>query len=209
MRTAARTAARLLAMACLALVVVNVRALESDRTQAVYVEAGSVEIDDKSGVGVYRQGVRFTQGSIRLFADEVTVYRENKLISKVVATGEPATIRQLLENDKGEMKAQAGKIEYIASKDRIYLYGDATLQQSGDQFKGDYIEYGLQQESVIARSEDTSEDRVKIIIQPQEPVKNGSENTDNTTVRSATGSEQQDSNGTLSGDEPPRVTDRP
>lgn len=198
-----RTAARLLSVVCLLLVVVSARALESDRSQPVYVEAGSVEIDDKLGVGVYQDNVRFTQGSIRLLADEVTVYRENKVISKVVAKGDPATIRQMLENGKGEMKAQADKIEYIASKDRIYLYGSATLQQSGDQFKGDYIEYGLQQESVIARSEDSSEERVKIIIQPQEPARSGSENADDAAAQAGASSEPQSSNDTAP------VTDQP
>ena len=200
-----RTAARLLSMACLLLVVFSARALEADRSQPVYVEAGSVEIDDKLGVGVYQGGVRFTQGSIRLLADEVTVYRENKMISKVVAKGNPATIRQTLENDKGEMKAQAGRIEYVASHDRIYLYGDATLQQSGDQFKGDYIEYGLQQESVVARSEDTSEERVKIIIQPQEPARRGSENVDGADAQTGAASEGR----AAPGDKADEVTERP
>ena len=161
-------AVRIVCLMVLLLPALAVQALEEDRFQPVYVEADSVEIDEKLGVGVYKGAVRFVQGSIELFADEVTIHREQKEISKVIAKGDQASVRQQLGGAKGEMKAQANRIEYVANQDRIYLYGDARLVQGGDEFKGDYIEYGLQQESVVARSEDNGEERVKIVIQPRE-----------------------------------------
>lgn len=141
-------------------------ALSSDRGKKIFMEADRVELDDRQGVGRYHGQVRFKQGSIELTAAEVIVRRQAGKIHTLEALGQPVHFRQQLDGDEGEMRAQAQRMEYIESEDRLRLYGGAELWQGGDHFAGDYMEYDLRQETVMARGDEESEQRVRIVIQP-------------------------------------------
>lgn len=147
----------------------DVLALSTDRLQKIFLEADQVELDDQQGVGRYSGHVQFRQGTIELAAAEVIVRRQAGRLHTLEAHGQPVHFRQQLDNQKGEMRARAQKMEYVENEDRLRLYGDAELWQSGDRFAGDYIEYDLATETVLAHSKQDSEQRVQIIIQPSPP----------------------------------------
>ena len=140
--------------------------LASDREQPIHIQADSLELDEIKGVSYYRGDVRFVQGSVVLVSEYVTVYSENKRVTKVIATGSPAHFSQQLDGEDGEMRARASRIEYFASKDLLQLHGDAYLWQADNQFTGDHIEYGLKDEVVMARKDEDGGERVRIVIQP-------------------------------------------
>jgi len=142
-------------------------ALNSDREQPIYIESDELEVDDLRGVSEYRGSVNFTQGSIQFQADKIIVFEKERRLHKVVAHGGPVHLRQQLEAEKGEMRAVARKMEYLASSDRLFLHGDARLWQGGNEFSGDQIEYHLKSETVVARSDEKQDSRVHIVIQPK------------------------------------------
>lgn len=153
----------------LALIWTPVMALNNDREQPIYIESDELEVDDQQGVSEYRGSVRFTQGSIQLQADKVVVMEVEQRLQKVMAYGQPVHLRQLLDEDKGEMRAIADTMEYLVKDDSLVLHGSAKLWQRGNEFSGEEIIYHLSSETVVARSDKEQEGRVRIVIQPKVP----------------------------------------
>jgi lipopolysaccharide export system protein LptA len=141
--------------------------LSEDHRQPIQIQADSVEIDDKQGVSVYRGNVRLTQGSIVLLANTLTVHHPNRKMEKAIAEGKPAHYRELLDNRPGELRAQASRMEYLATQDRLVLSGSARVWQGGNEFAGDVIDYDIAKDLVRARG-GSSAKRVEVIIQPGE-----------------------------------------
>ena len=99
-------------------------ALESDRQQPIYLEADSVELNERSGVSTYRGQVKLTQGTRVLTADKVTV-EQTANGDRVVAEGRPATFAQRMENRPEPVEGQARRIEHSSADNRLILTGDA------------------------------------------------------------------------------------
>ena len=146
-------------------------ALESDRQQKIYIESHELEIDEAGGISEYRGEVSFTRGSVHLTADKVRIFEKEGTLQKLLAWGQPVHLSQQLDGDRGETRAVANRMEYIAASDRLFLYGEAHLWQEGNEFSGDVIEYHLADEKVVARGDESQSGRVHIVI---EPAKDGS-----------------------------------
>jgi len=154
--------------ALLLFVCAPVMALNSDRQQSIYIESDELEVDDLRGVSEYRGSVSFSQGSIQLEADKVLVFGSKQQLDKVIAHGGPVYLSQTMEADKGVMRAVARTIEYLASKNSLFLQGDAKLWQGGNEFRGEKITYHLKNETVVASGGEKQDSRVHIVIQPKE-----------------------------------------
>lgn len=146
--------------------VAPVMALKSDRQQTMYIESDELEVDDLRGISVYRGSVRFSQGSLQLQADKVVVTARQRRLQKVVAHGRPVRLQRQMDQGRGKMRAEAQTMEYRITDDSLILLGNAKLWQGGNEFSGDQIEYHLQDETIVARSDKTEDGRVRIIIQP-------------------------------------------
>lgn len=145
-----------------------VAALSSDREQPMYVEADRADIDDKRGVSVYRGNVKITQGTLALTAAELTVHSQNGEIVKAVAVGQPATYRQRPDGKDQDVEAEALRMEYFATEQKIVLLDKAEVRQAGDTFRSDKINYDIAKDVVNAgASAGTPGDRVRITIQPK------------------------------------------
>ena len=70
-------------------------ALESDRDQPIHIKADRITVNEKQGVSYYQGIVKFTQGSLRVTGDEVTVFLQGDVLNKVIVIGNPATLKQL------------------------------------------------------------------------------------------------------------------
>jgi lipopolysaccharide export system protein LptA len=148
-------------------------ALPTDREQPIQIEADSAVIDDAKGVATYQGNVIVTQGSIRIDAQTVTLnYTAQQTIAKVVATGKPARFKQTPHQDKADIKAKAGRMEYQADEDMLHLTEDAELQQAQDTFSGQRITYDTRRGIIRADKGNHKTGRIKVVIQPrqQEPV---------------------------------------
>jgi len=144
-------------------------ALESDRQQPIYLEADSVELNERSGVSTYSGQVKLTQGTRVLTADKVTV-EQTANGDRVVAEGRPATFAQRMENRPEPVEGQARRIEHSSADNRLILTGDAEFTQGGDRFSSNRIEYDTRADVVKAGQASTASrpgDRVRIVIQPR------------------------------------------
>jgi lipopolysaccharide export system protein LptA len=140
-------------------------ALESDKDQPVYIEADSVELDDRSGISTYSGNVELNQGTIRMTADRVVITQRDGDTDHVEAEGNPVTFQQKTSEKKGLFKARAKRDEYDLNSETIYLIEEAVVTQDGDVFKNDRITYNRSSEVVRAGASEQGKQRVRITIQ--------------------------------------------
>lgn len=159
-------------LSVLLLLSVGVSALPGDQNQPIDIEADGVEIDDGRNISVYIGSVEIQQGSMRLWADKVTVHHAaSRQPNRIVAIGKPARYRQQVEKGGKEVKAKANRIEYDASSEEILLLEQAVLSQGKDSFRSDRILYDRNKAVVragksVAKGGDGKRQRVKITFDP-------------------------------------------
>lgn len=141
-------------------------ALESDKNQPVYIEADSVEINDRTGVRTYQGNVLMTQGSVRITADKVTVTKQEDGSDQVLATGAPVTFQQQREGEQDLAKGRALRVEYDMNSDIVKLYDQAQLTQGKDKLINDRITYDKKREVMWAGASQQGKQRVRITLQP-------------------------------------------
>ena len=143
-----------------------VLALQSDRSKPLHVEADQASLNKKTGVSVYTGKVVIRQGTLVITADKIEVYTNNGALSRILASGKPATYRQRPDKRDEDIVAKAGQMEYDANKGRAVFLNGAELKQSGNTFRSDRIVYDILRDSVDAGKQ-TGGDRVIITIQPE------------------------------------------
>ncbi len=107
--------------ASLVLLSQNSWALESDRDQPIHIKADRITVNEKQGVSFYQGNVQFTQGSLRVNGDEVTVFLQGDTLSKVIVIGNPATLVQQPDHRQELVNSKATRMEYDANKEIVYL----------------------------------------------------------------------------------------
>lgn len=155
----------------------NVHALESDATKEITIQSNSADFDRKSGIARYIGDVVLEQGTLKITADQITLFSNaDKKLTKAVAIGKPAHFQQLMEGDKGLTKARAETITYLTINKQVTLLKGAILEQEGNVFTGETIVYDILDESVSAKGGTQTEvtpdgekkpTRIKMIIQPE------------------------------------------
>jgi lipopolysaccharide export system protein LptA len=107
------------------------------------------------------------QGTIRIEADQITIYRIEIEGDKIVAEGSPAHMQQQPEPDSALMHARGGIIEYYRVEERLLLRNDALLEQDGSSVRGDRIDYFIDQQLVKAAADEPGNARrVEVVIPP-------------------------------------------
>ena len=150
----------------LAIMPFTARALTSDRDQPMNIEADKATLNEKTGNSVYEGNVHVQQGTLVLQGSKMTVQINDNTIEKIILTGSPATYRQRPDGKDTDQHAEAGRIEYHATEDRIILLENARVWQSGaEEFRSDRIVFNLKDNTVNAGGS-TPGDRVRITLQP-------------------------------------------
>lgn len=156
------------ALCCLLLALPGLTAaLESDRQQPIHVHADRVELDNRSGISTYRGHVTLEQGSLYLSAELLVVHRAANTLERIEAEGQPVRFRQRPEGASADIEGEAWRLEYRATEDRLLLRGAASVQQGGDRFTGERIDYDIVKSRVEASGQGNGEGRVHAIIQPR------------------------------------------
>ena len=151
-------------------------ALSSDRQQPMLIEADRVELDDATGISIYRGRVKVAQGTLLLSGETMTVHNKGNAIEKVIMEGTPATYQQRPDNKDQDVHAKALRMEYYTNPEHIILLKQAEVEQQGDVLRSERIEYDMAKDQVRAGT-DQGDERVHITIQPknkkepQEPAK--------------------------------------
>lgn len=140
-------------------------ALPSDANQEIKLLADKATYSERTGVTSYSGSVIITQGTFRMTADNITVnLSQQRSINSAVATGRPATMQQIVTQEKGLAKGQANKIDYNAVTGIITLTGNAKLVQNGASFAGNVIRYSLKAGDVEATA--GGNQRVELVFPP-------------------------------------------
>jgi lipopolysaccharide export system protein LptA len=132
------------------------------------LEADSLTIDESKGISLYEGHVEITQGSFKLWADRVWVFRRQGKTEKLVSEGEPTRFKQLLEQGGDEVRGKALKIEVDVEGNKILLIDEALLEQPGNKFGNDRILYNRANTQVKAGSSAQGKRRVHVVIEPKE-----------------------------------------
>lgn len=146
-------------------------ALPSDANEPIRLLADKATYSERTGVTTYSGNVTITQGTLKMAADNLLVNLNSSThaIDSAVATGRPATIQQIVTQDKGLAKGQANRIDYNVKTGIVTLTGNAHLTQNGASFAGNVIHYSLKVGDVeaTAGSAGGSSQRVELVFPPQ------------------------------------------
>jgi lipopolysaccharide export system protein LptA len=140
-------------------------ALTDDSTKPINIQADSAEINDTTGVSTYRGNVVITQGSTRLTGDLVILETANKKVKKIIAEGKLSTFKQTTDDGR-KINAEAEKMIYSITGNKIVLTKNAKLTEAGNSFASDKITFYTDKEIVSAGSSSGNE-RVNITVFPE------------------------------------------
>lgn len=144
----------------------SANALEEDANQPVTIESNSGFYDDKKGLSIYTGNVIVIQGSLRMDADKVVVYMENREIQKLVATGKPVKFKQTPAEGKDEVHGHAMIVEYYPQTRLLIMINEAVVWQGKNSTASERIEYDRISEVVKAGGSGSPGQRVHVILQP-------------------------------------------
>nr|WP_296239236.1 lipopolysaccharide transport periplasmic protein LptA [Psychrobacter sp. UBA5136] len=163
--TQVTTSLRALPMVMLLALPLYSHALPSDANQPIKLLADKATYSERTGVTSYSGTVVITQGTFKMTADNITVnLSQGRSINSAVATGRPATMQQVVTQEKGLAKGQANKIDYNAVTGIVTLTGNAKLVQNGASFAGNVIRYSLKAGDVEATA--GGNQRVELVFPP-------------------------------------------
>jgi lipopolysaccharide export system protein LptA len=146
-------------------------ALESDREQAIRIQADAAMVDERAGTSVYRGNVIIQQGTLKVTAEEVEIFTSDSEIIQIIAKADQkssnlAHYQQQLNANNDRVSAEAKKITYLVQEERLHLAGDAKLQQIDDEFEGELLYYDLAK-GIVNLSAGGKNDRINMTISPK------------------------------------------
>jgi len=144
-------------------VVNNAYARTDDGEKPIHITADSAELNEKSGVSIYRGDVKMVQGTTILHGDIITVYTANDEVEKMVSVGNLATYEETTD-DGDVVYAESEEMIYNSAEKKIELFRRGKITQVGNVIRSDYILY-LTEEGLIDTG--TKKDRIEITIQPK------------------------------------------
>lgn len=136
-----------------------------DRQQPVHLSADRIDVDQKTGVSLYRGHVLFTQGTLKLTAARAQAVNRGNVLQTITAEGTPVTFRHRPVGLEEFIEGEAGRAVYHAPTQRVDLYKKVSVQRGRDTFRGAVLHYDLENRSLIAESD--AEQRVYVALAPR------------------------------------------
>ena len=140
-------------------------ARSDDSTKPINIKADSAEINDASGISVYRGNVEIIQGTMHLTGEKVVLKTLNKKVQKITSEGNLSTFKQTKDDGK-VVYAEAEKMVYNISANEIVLTKNAKVTEGGNAITSERIVFYTDKEIYSAGSE-TGDDRVNITVIPE------------------------------------------
>ena len=144
-------------------VIQNASARTDDSEKPIHITADSAELNEKSGVSIYRGDVKMVQGTTILHGDIITVYTSNDEVDKMISVGDLATYQETTD-DGDIVYAESEEMIHNSAEKKIELFRRGKITQVGNIIRSDYILY-LTEEGLIDTG--TKKDRIEITIQPK------------------------------------------
>lgn len=153
----------LLSLSALLCVANSAIARTDDSEKPIHITADTAELNDKSGISIYRGDVKMVQGTTILRGDIITVYTANDEVEKMISVGNLATYEETTD-DGDVVYAESEEMIYNSAEKKIELFRRGKITQVGNVIRSDYILY-LTEEGLIDTG--TKKDRIEITIQPK------------------------------------------
>ncbi|MCH9698722.1 MAG: lipopolysaccharide transport periplasmic protein LptA [Gammaproteobacteria bacterium] len=151
-------------------------ALKDDFKQQIFIDADNAVIEE--GKSVYTGNVIVNQGGMQMRSARLEVYLVDRRPEKVVATGNPVFMKQIVETDKLERHGKSSIAEYYINKSLIVMKGNASVWleenngngfgKKGDQMNSEQITYDYKAEIVKAgkKGQAGEKNRVHTVLNP-------------------------------------------
>jgi lipopolysaccharide export system protein LptA len=152
------------AVLLLALLPVAAHALPEDAEQPIHIRADRAQVDRHAQTIVYRGSVQVDQGTMQVRADEMIIEYHDQKVVRITAQGQPASYQQELEDNQGQVRADARTIVYHIQQEQLQLEGEAFLTQGGNEITGELIRYDIVAGRVDAEAGE--EGPVRVTVQP-------------------------------------------
>lgn len=159
---------RIVRAVCLTVLVTCIagsKVYSDDSGKPISIKADSAEINENTGVGIYRGNVRVTQGSMVLTGDTIVIESEDKKVRKIKTEGNLSTFRQTSDDGK-TVYAEAAKMVYDIGKKQIVLTENAKLTENGNTLASDSIVFHTDKKTVSGGNS-TGSGRVNITVLPE------------------------------------------
>lgn len=157
----------------------SAHALNTDREQPLSVKAqyqkstmGGNHAGSTPDVTLLTGNVRMEQGSLKANGDEAHIYDVSKpgddsSARRLVLTGKPARLEQLMDNNGGKMTARAATIDYNTGSGIAELTGDVVVVQEGrSEFRGPKMTYNTNTGAMEGGSQAPGSE-INMIFQPK------------------------------------------
>ena len=137
-----------------------------DRDKPIHITADTAELNDKTGISIYRGDVEMVQGTTILTGDVITIHSPEKKVNKVISIGDLATYQETT-TDGHIVYAEAEEMVYNRIENKIELFRRGKVTQQDNVFRSEHIIYFIEEELIDAG---TPKDRVNITILPDSDI---------------------------------------
>jgi len=144
--------------------------LPSDQQKLLHVSSQQLVINATQNTATYTGNVHAQQGTRQLWGDKTVIVRDTSgQLQSITTYGDPAKTQYLPKPGGTLAKGQAKTIHYIPGQNLVQYQHNAIIQQAGNIFKGEVIDYNTV--TRIVTSPDTNQEQTIIILPPydQEP----------------------------------------
>ena len=139
--------------------------LESDRQQALLLNADSTDGTLGDGKAVLRGNVEIQQGTMLVKADQAEVEKIEGKVKEVLLTGNPVLLQQEIEQ-QGLVRATARTITYQVASGIVTLTGNADVDHPQYQISGEVLVYDMNKQHFQGTGGD-SNGRIRIQLAPE------------------------------------------
>jgi lipopolysaccharide transport protein LptA len=133
------------------------------------VSGSSVENSFDNSVWNFKGSVKVTMENGALNSDEAQVTFSNKVLSKAVVTGHPATFQQKIPKSDKTATGHADIIDYDVNKGLVRLTKDAYLNNGQIEARGESLKYDIVRQVSTADAGEQDSQRVHFVITPPPP----------------------------------------
>ncbi len=145
-----------------------IHAADTKKNEPIKVYAQMIEIDDRTGIALYRGDVSLTDGVLSIKADRIEAKFVEGEIETFHAYGKPTTVDNRPKDPEEEMiHATADRLKYHVKSRKLDLFGDVKFRQGESKLSCPEIHYDLDARRFLARGNDAQE-RCFISIQPKD-----------------------------------------
>lgn len=138
---------------------------ERDKDEPIRVYARTIEIDDRTGIAIYRGEVSMQDGTLSIKADIIKAHMKRGDVETFFAYGKPVIVTHRPADTNEEMYATADRLEYYVKREQLDMFGNVTLQQDGSELRCPELHYDLEARQFVARGNDA--EGCYIFIQPR------------------------------------------